>query len=89
MESAVLELGSTTTGTRYFFLLFHLLVHAAIGRHMERLTYPSQCRDRAEKFSAQKRLKVPAVCTGTCLPPATSSSLQPRNTASSQRPSGS
>lgn len=83
------ELGSTMIDAQHFFLLYHLLVHAATGRHTGRSTYPSQCRDKAEKSSAQRRLKVPAVCTGTCLPPATSSSLQPHNTASSQRPSGS
>lgn len=83
-----LELGTATIDTQYFFLLYNLLVHAASGGHKERSTYPSQCRDKDEKFFAQKTLKVPAACTGTCLPPATSSSLQPHNTASSQRPSG-
>lgn len=88
IKSARLELGSTTIDT-IFFVLYHLLVQAATGGHKERSTYPSQCRDKVEKFSAQKRLKVPAACTGTCLPPATSSSSPPHNTASSQRPSGS
>lgn len=86
--SVGLELGTATIDTQYFFLLYNLLVHAASGGHKERSTYPSQCRDKDEKFFAQKTLKVPAACTGTCLPPATSSSLQPHNTASSQRPSG-
>lgn len=72
-------------------IFFPIIPSASVCSHRwtyERSTYPSQCRDKAEKSSAQKRLKVPAVCTGTCLPPATSSSLQPHNTASSQRPSG-
>lgn len=79
----------TWTGQHYDRQTTFLPIIPSTGRHTERSTYPSQCRDKAEKFSAQKRLKVPAGCTGTCLPPATSSSLQPHNTASSQRPSGS
>lgn len=62
---------------------------AATGGQMEKPTHPSQCRDKGGKSSAQRRQKAPAVCTGTCLPPAASSSLQPHNTASSQRPNGS
>lgn len=60
---------------------------AATGR--QKSTHPSQCRDKGGKSSAQRRQKAPAVCTGTCLPPAASSSLQPHSTASSQRPNGS
>lgn len=62
---------------------------AATGRQTGKPTHPSQCRDTGGKSSAQRRLKVPAVCTGTCLPPAASSSLQPHSTASSRRPNGS
>lgn len=62
---------------------------AATGGQMEKWAHPSQCRDKGGKSSAQRRLKAPAACTGTCLPPAASSSLQPHSTASSQRPNGS
>lgn len=86
MQSAGLELGSTRTDT-----VFPVIpsASAATDGQTEKSTHPSQCRDKSGKSSAQRRLKVPAVCTGTCLPPAASSSLQPHNTASSRRPNGS